>query len=330
MDEYKLTIIMSNYNQEMYISKALDSVLKQNVSFKYKVIIVDDYSTKDNSIQIIKKFMSNHDNIEAIFASENRGYLVNILRAKRITNTKYFCLLDADDYWTDTCWLQKAYDFLEKNEDYVIYESNVHLLVDDKIDGTFISKKIDSGTYDKDDLFKFKNIPITQTTGMFFRNVIFSKGIPTVMEEAVGTLSERSFEGDTDRFIMHLKYGKAYYSKEVVGIYRITPNGIWTRLDTSKKLLINARCYVDYYRFYNENISFFATKCWRFLVQYYDEKKNEVKKLHTMSLVADDDKKNLETIYDFCYVNRDSIIRNKDFITKLRECIRAAKRILRD
>lgn len=330
MDDCKLTIIMSNYNQEKYISKALDSVLKQKVTFKYKLIIVDDHSTKDNSVQIIKNFVAAHDNFEAILASENKGYLANILRAKKITKTKYFCLLDADDYWTDIYWLQKAYDFLEKNEGYVIYESNVHLLIDDKIKDSFISKKINSGTFDKEDMFKFKNIPITQTTGMFFRNVIFSKGIPTVMEESVGTLSERSFEGDTGRFIMHLKYGKAYYSKELVGVYRITPNGIWVRLRRSQKLLITARCYLDYYRFYNESISFFATKCWEFLVQYYDEKKNELRKLHDMDVGGNDDEKNLETVYGFCYNNRQKVVRDKRLVAKLRECIRSVKHILRE
>ena len=48
MDEIKLTIIMSNYNQEQYIEKAIESVLMQNVNFKYKLLITDDFSQKDN------------------------------------------------------------------------------------------------------------------------------------------------------------------------------------------------------------------------------------------------------------------------------------------
>ena len=47
---YKVTIIMSNYNQEKYISQAIESVLNQKTNFPFQLIITDDFSTKDNSI----------------------------------------------------------------------------------------------------------------------------------------------------------------------------------------------------------------------------------------------------------------------------------------
>ena len=53
---YKVTIIMSNYNQEKYISQAIESVLNQKTNFPFQLIITDDFSTKDNSIKIIKEF----------------------------------------------------------------------------------------------------------------------------------------------------------------------------------------------------------------------------------------------------------------------------------
>ena len=53
---YKVTIIMSNYNQEKYISQAIESVLNQKTNFPFQLIITDDFSTNDNSIKIIKEF----------------------------------------------------------------------------------------------------------------------------------------------------------------------------------------------------------------------------------------------------------------------------------
>ena len=163
--DYDLTIIMSNYNQAKYIEKAIQSVLNQNVLFKYKLLITDDHSTQDDSISIIKRFVSEYNNIEAIFSNENGGYLKNIIRAKEITKTKYFCLLDADDYWTDDNWLQRAYDFLENHAEYVIYEANVKVVINDNekdSKNNFLPSKFKNGTIRKEDMTAFKRIPITQ------------------------------------------------------------------------------------------------------------------------------------------------------------------------
>lgn len=94
--DYKLTIIMSNYNQEQYIEKAIESVLAQKTNFDWQLIITDDNSVKDNSVEIIKKYAEKYpEKIVALLNKENGRYLKNVLRAKAITKTPYFTLLDA-------------------------------------------------------------------------------------------------------------------------------------------------------------------------------------------------------------------------------------------
>ncbi len=268
MDEIMLTVIMSNYNQEKYIRKAIDSVLSQKVNFKYKLIITDDLSQKDNSVQIIKEYAEKYpDIIHPLYNKENGGYLVNILRAKEITKTPYFCLLDADDYYTDQEFLQRAYDFLQNNSEYVIYYENVNYLYEDGSEKPFISPKIKSSSFDINDYLN-ETLPIIQTTGQFFRNVIFSKGIPSIMKEAIGTESERSFEGDYDRFVIHLKYGKAYYNNSICGVYRILPSGIWSKLSDSKKIILQMQTFYDYNRYFdNEYLSFFIARMYEQLIK---------------------------------------------------------------
>ena len=124
--EYLVTIIMSNYNQEKTIRRAIDSIFEQKTNFDWQIIITDDNSVKDNSKDIIKEYAEKYpDKIKALYSDENGGYLKNVLRAKRLTKTKYFCLLDADDYWTDKKYMQKAVNFLEKHKDYTVYYQNV-------------------------------------------------------------------------------------------------------------------------------------------------------------------------------------------------------------
>ncbi|MCR8701965.1 MULTISPECIES: glycosyltransferase [Campylobacter] len=258
---YKVTVIMSNYNQERYIERAIQSVLNQKTNFPFLLIITDDFSTRDKSVEIIKKYESKYpEKIKALYNQENGRYLKNILRAKFITKTPFFCLLDADDYWTDMDYLQNAVDYLETHPEYVIYSRNVLCQKEDGIEYLYIPNSVKDTDFTMENYLN-QSIFITQTTGTFFRNVIFKKGIPLIMQKAVGSISERSFEGDFSRYIMHLRYGKARYESKPSGVYRILSNGIWSRLSDFEKNLIEAQSYLDYNEYFeNKYCSFFINK----------------------------------------------------------------------
>ena len=311
-EPYELTVIISCYNQEKHIAETMDSALSQRVGFPFRIIIADDDSRQDRSREIIREYALRYDQIEPIFAEENKGYLANILRAKARTKTKYFCLLDADDFWTDRDFLQRAYDFLEDHQEYTIYESNVEVMTEDgKKRRRYISSRHQSGTYSKEMFLKNKAVPITQTTGMVFRNCIFADGIPEIMTDAVGTRSERSFEGDTGRFIMHLKYGLAYYDDRIAGVYRVTKNGIWTSLSAAKKQIITARFYPDYYRFYGSDIGFFVNKAYWSLQAYLFEKQKELTDLTREEFIDEYEKLMFDDVYSFCKQYEDEIVRDR-------------------
>lgn len=262
----KVTVIMSNYNQEKYVSCAIESVLNQKVDFAFQLIITDDFSTKDRSLEIIKRYEAQYpEKIKVLYNQENGGYLKNVLRAKAITKTPYFCLLDADDCWTDMNYLQDAVDFLDSHLDYVIYSRNVVCQSEDGSEHLFVLKNIPASDFTLDDYFKH-SICMTQTTGTFFRNVIFINGVPNIMEKAVGTISERSFEGDFDRYLMHLKYGKAHYDPKPSGIYRLLTSGIWSRLTEFEKNIIQAQCYLDYNAYFEDKYdAFFSNEAYKTL-----------------------------------------------------------------
>ncbi len=327
-EQYELTVIISNYNQEKTLSETIDSVFSQNVNYPFKVIIADDCSCLDRSKDIIREYAEKHKNIEPIYASENGGYLTNILRAKEKAKTKYVCLLDADDYWTDTNFLQHAHDFLNTHEEYSIYEANVEVVDEVGKNGEpFISPKIKSGTYSKEMYLSNLHVPISQTTGMFLRNSIFSNGIPSIMRNAIGTRSERSFEGDTGRFIMHLRHGLAYYDSSIVGCYRKSSNGIWTRLSEAKKILISARFYEDYYQYYESNIDFFVNRAYKTLQMYLTVKQKELGSSGWQKELIDEyERLMVEDVFRFCrkYENRiDKRVGIKEKIKQMRRVLRA-------
>ena len=313
---YKLSVIMTNYKQGEYIETAIQSVLKQRVNFEYKVIICDDCSGPDDKgIEISKKYKDSYSNIELIIGEENVGYLGNQLRGLREAKTEYFCLLDADDYYTDDLFLQRAIDFLDDHRNYVIYEANV-LTDDGTSQKPFISKNVRSTNVYPKDYVSEKAIPITQTTGMVLRNVIFENGnIPQILETAIGGISEQSFHGDWDRFVMHIKYGNARYEPECVGVYRLTNSGLWTSKNSSGKYLLAARMHMDYYAFYDSDREFFVNRAWECYINYYKFLSLEAKKL-CVKPQTEKERKLIESLQCFFGENKDCIYGRGTFFLK--------------
>ena len=93
----KLSIIIPVYNVENYVGKCLESCLNQDIpKNEYEIIVVND-GTKDNSVQVIEKYITPENNIRLIHR-KNGG-----LSAARNTGLKeakgeYVWFVDSDDW----------------------------------------------------------------------------------------------------------------------------------------------------------------------------------------------------------------------------------------
>tara|TARA_B100000989_G_C19343466_1_gene385985 strand:- start:10 stop:627 length:618 start_codon:yes stop_codon:yes gene_type:complete len=106
-----VSVIITNYNYEKYISRAIRSCLNQS-HVNHEVIVVDDMST-DNSLEVLIPF----ENDIRIFST---GRNVGVAGAANIgvnnCRGQFFIRVDADDYVnTDMCYMMKSY--LEANHD---------------------------------------------------------------------------------------------------------------------------------------------------------------------------------------------------------------------
>lgn len=92
-----VSVLMSSYNYERYISEAIESVLNQ--SFKdLELIIVDDYST-DNSRKIIESYQRKDKRIHAIFHEKNLGISKTANDGLNVAKGKFISFIGADDVW---------------------------------------------------------------------------------------------------------------------------------------------------------------------------------------------------------------------------------------
>lgn len=111
MNKPLVTVYITNYNYELYITQAVESVLSQSFQ-DFEIIIIDDGST-DNSKQIIEEFSKNNK-IKVIF-QQNKGLNVTNNIALKVASGKYIMRLDADDYLEPNA-LQLMCDALEKDQ----------------------------------------------------------------------------------------------------------------------------------------------------------------------------------------------------------------------
>ena len=93
-----LSVVMSVYNAESYLHKAVDSVLDQ--TFKdFEFIIIDDCST-DNSLQILEAYVQKDNRITLIKKDQNKGavgFIENLNLGLQKSKGKYIARMDADD-----------------------------------------------------------------------------------------------------------------------------------------------------------------------------------------------------------------------------------------
>jgi len=91
----KVSIIMSAYNSEKFLSLALDSIIQQSYT-NFELIIFDDGSN-DNTRSIIIEYAEKDNRIIPVFNDENMGLTTNLNRGIQLSKGIYIARMDADD-----------------------------------------------------------------------------------------------------------------------------------------------------------------------------------------------------------------------------------------
>lgn len=124
-----VSIFLLTYNQELFITQTLDSILAQKTNFLFKIVIGDDAS-KDYTSNICREYAFRYpDKIDYQRLSTNVGLMGNFVKTATRLKGKYIAICDGDDYWLDPLKLQKQVDLLEENDDYAVVGTGVQLVL---------------------------------------------------------------------------------------------------------------------------------------------------------------------------------------------------------
>lgn len=107
-----VTVLMSVYNGEKYLSEAIDSILAQTYP-DFEFLIIDDASS-DASREIVKSYAD--PRIRLIANTERKGLAANLNRGIQLARGEYIARMDADDISMSER-LQKQVAFMQANPD---------------------------------------------------------------------------------------------------------------------------------------------------------------------------------------------------------------------
>lgn len=215
MNDPILSIYVPTYNHENYIVQALDSILMQETSYSYEVLVGEDFST-DNTRSVLKEYEKKHPGKLTVFYRDHNMYHEipdNFMDLEQRCRGKYVISLEGDDYWTDPLKIQKQVSFLEEHPEYIGVAHNC-VVVDH-------NSNIQEVNYPecKDDEYSlrhfFSEIMPGQTATMMIRNIYRDDRYDrSVLKKAI-------WPGDRVLYFWLLLNGRVYCMQEKMTAYRL-------------------------------------------------------------------------------------------------------------
>lgn len=200
-------IIIPNYNKGKFLSKTVNSVLRQSFK-KWKLYIIDDCSS-DNSKSILKKFSKNKK-IKIFYLNQRKGpgYCRNFGIKK--SKSAFISFLDSDDFW-------------KKNK----LQNQMRIINKKKF--SFIYSDYYSFFNGKNNKFFQSNVPRNLNFNDFIHNSSINTSTLILKRNVIKNIKFRNLKRHEDyifkcEILRKNKNLKAYKTRNTDVFYRITKN----------------------------------------------------------------------------------------------------------
>ena len=235
----KVTVSLTTYNHFPFIAQAIESVLMQETSFDFELLIGEDDSP-DGTRQIVIDYQARYPGRIRLFLNDRKNVVYvngkptgkwNFANNIRNSRGEYIALLDGDDYWTSPLKLQKQVDFLEHNRDCALCFHNVRILDEaDPARQDLHCIQPMRAKYGIEDLLRGN---FMHTASVMFRSRLF------------GDLPSWFFQcpiGDWPLHVLNAQHGRIGYLDEVMAVYRKHGKGVWSRQSRLQVLANSIQC----------------------------------------------------------------------------------------
>lgn len=212
----KLSVCLIAYNHESFIAESLDSILMQQTSFPFEIIIGEDGS-KDATRAICENYQQNFPGrIKLLPLQSNKGMLKNLIDTLSACDGELVAFIEGDDYWTDPLKLEKQAGFLCSNPDFSICFHNVLVKFMRKNENAekIFHQHLPKDIFTTEDLLKQWFIPSA--------SVMFRKYADFTFPDWFSNCKS----GDIPFLLLLSLRGNIKYLDEVMSIYRVHDQGV--------------------------------------------------------------------------------------------------------
>lgn len=208
-----LTVLMTVYNAENYLNKAIESILNQTFT-DFEFLIINDGS-KDSSLEIIQDYAQKDARIRVI-SRENKGFIASLREGMSEVRGDLVARMDADDVALPSR-LEKQYSYLQSHPDCMVVGCQVQV-----VDEADVFLHVDPRPMSDVNVRLF----LTYGCALSGPTVIFRKS----MLDSVGGFDENELPAED--YACWVKLAEKYQDKTIVNLpdvlylYRETSTGI--------------------------------------------------------------------------------------------------------
>lgn len=225
-----IDVILVTYNQQNYVSAAVDSILEQELpdGAQMRIVVADDCST-DGTVDIIKN-LTDSKGIETVFlpCDNNVGLEGNYKRAMAAVDADFVAILEGDDYWCDKNRLRKHIAYLSTH-DSCAFSTNAILLFDEEV------KTYRHGlSYGCDRCYTLSDIIVHYAIVDNLSSCVFNARYLKKIDDRVYELPKQIGIVKFDEFFVFsiLKGGGYVYAfQEVMSVYRVGTGNNLSKVD---------------------------------------------------------------------------------------------------
>lgn len=207
-----VSVHLLTYNHAKFIAQSIESVVNQQTTFPFEIVIGDDRST-DGTSQIVDQYAAKYPEIIKVVRGEkNGGPQPNSIRILENCQGKYMAALEGDDYWIDPLKLQKQTDFMENNPDFSICFTNTKVeFFDNDQEPYLLNEGIEKDVFELKDLIAETEVWFMGTATLFYT---MSSIFP------VQPWFHKTKSGDIPMIMLAARFGKIKYLPDVTAAYR--------------------------------------------------------------------------------------------------------------
>jgi glycosyltransferase involved in cell wall biosynthesis len=228
-----VSVLLITYDHARYIRRAAASVLSQQSSRGFELIISEDAST-DGTREMVQEIAASDPRVRLLLSDRNLKSNETIARAIRAARGAYVCILDGDDHWLADDKIERQAELLDRHPDASACFGNAVIVRGDAAEGG-------------GERWTAADHPVRTTLAQMWRGNPFATAAGMLRRAALDRLGDWYADcfpyTDWPLYLLCAEHGDLLFADAPVAAYRLHDGGAVSALPNAERLRLTARFY---------------------------------------------------------------------------------------